>query len=194
MREVRASWSADGDAIGITSDGFVVARRLGHAIVRATAGDLTGSTTVHVVIGVAGTWRGSITIVDCWQSPATTPDPCAGRRGSTAPLVIDVTQRPTADQFDNLRAVVAVFTPPATGNFIGALDSSGHFFLDGHVERQSDSLGGGVRFRWQLDGDRLVPFSIDGLIEDKVDVQLFVRMGSTSTLFNEIWQVSTMTR
>ena len=194
MREVRADWTTEGDAISITRDGVVAARHLGNALVRASYQDLTGTGTVHVVTTVAGTWRGSITVVDCWQSPMTSPNPCQGRQGLTAPLALEVTQSATADQYDNLRATVHVFTPPATGRFIGAVDSSGFFFLDGHVERAVDSLSGEVKLRWQLENDRLVPFTADGRTEDLVDVGLSIRMGSSLPFFNEIWRLSTMTR
>jgi hypothetical protein len=194
MREVRASWSAEGEAISIAGDGSVEARRLGAAIVRASAGDLTGTTTVHVVQSVAGRWHGSVTVIDCWQTTKTMPDPCAGRRGLAAPLAIDVTQSAAADNFDNLRAVVELFIPPATGSFIGALESSGHLFLEGYAQRPSDSLGGAVRFHWRLDGDdRLVPFAMSGA-SDRLEVQLSVRMGFDWVTFNETWQGSVMTR
>jgi hypothetical protein len=190
-REVRASWSSDGDAIAITRDGAVTGRRLGHAIVQASSGDSTGSTTVHVVTSVEGRWHGSITVVDCLQTLPPDGHACEGRRGLTAPLVVDITQRASADRLDNLRATVDVFAPAARGSFIGALDSSGHLFLEGYVERAVDSFGGAVRFRWQLEGDRLVPFTIDGEI---INVQLSQRIGTATAAFNEIWQVSTMVR
>jgi hypothetical protein len=194
VREVPATWTVEGDAVSVTTGGMVVARGLGHAVVRALYQGHTGVATVHVVGSVAGTWRGSIAIADCWQSVPTTPDPCKGRRGLTAPLVLTVTQSASADQYDNLRATVEVFTPPATGNFIGAVDSSGLFFLDGHVERGFDALSGGVRFRWQLEADRLLPSTLNALGNDKIDVQLSIRTGSLLTSFSEIWQLSTITR
>jgi hypothetical protein len=194
LREVRATWTAEGDAISVTSDGLATALRRGQAIVRARYDEQTGTATVHVVTSVAGTWRGSITVVDCWQTIQTSPEPCQGRRGLIAPLVLTVSQSASADQFDNLRATAEVFTPPAVGSFIGAVDSTGFFFLDGYVERKSDSLGGAVKFRWQLEDGRLVPFTSDGRVEDTVDVQLSARIGSVLVLFNEIWRLSEMTR
>jgi hypothetical protein len=194
VREVQAKWAAEGDAVSVTPNGIVTARRLGQATVRATYQDLTGAAPVQVVASVAGIWRGSITVVDCWQTVQTAPDPCDGRRGLIAPLVLNVTQNATADLYDNLRATVDVFTPPARGSFIGAVDSSGLFFLDGYVQRPDDSLSGGVRFRWQLENNQLVPFIIDGRVDDSVDVQLSVRVRATAVLINEIWKLSTMVR
>jgi hypothetical protein len=194
LREVDATWTSDSDAISLTRDGRVTALRLGAASVQAQFEDLVGTGTVHVVGSVAGIWRGSIAIVQCWQPIETVPDPCEGRRGGTAPLVLNVTQKAAADLYDNLRATVEVFEPPATGSFVGAVDSSGLFFLEGYVQRPADSLGGAVRLRWQLDGDRLVPFTADGRVEDTIDVQLTVRTGSDVSLVSEIWQLSTMTR
>jgi hypothetical protein len=193
VREVRARWAAEGDAVSITTDGIVTGRRLGQATVRAFYEDLTGVVPVQVVASVAGNWRGSITVVDCWQTVETAPDPCERRRGLVAPLVLNVTQNATADLYDNLRATVDVFTPPARGSFIGAFDSSGLFFLDGNVERPIDSLSGAVRFRWMLENNQLVPFTIDGRVEDS-DVQLSLRVGATTVLINEIWKLSTMVR
>ena len=133
-REVSARWTAEGDAISITSGGAFVARRLGYAIVHANHGDQTGTTMVHVVTSVAGIWRGSVTVMDCWQSTVTAPDPCESRRGLTAPIVLTVSQSASAE-LGNLTATIAVFTPPATGPFVGLLDSYGTFFLQGFVER-----------------------------------------------------------
>ena len=66
-REVSARWTAEGDAISITSGGAFVARRLGNAIVHANHDDQTGTAMVHVVTSVAGIWRGSVTVMDCWR-------------------------------------------------------------------------------------------------------------------------------
>jgi hypothetical protein len=112
----------------------------------------------------------------------------------TAPLALDVTQLGFADPRENLRAVVDMFTPPASGRFVGGFDGSGFFFLEGYVERRQDALGGAVKLRWQYEDKRLVVFAVDGRPDDLVDVQLSVRAGSTVTTFNEIWQLSTMTR
>lgn len=192
LRDVQARWTAEGDAVSITSDGTVTGRHFGHATVRAEYQGVAGTGVVHVVASVAGTWRGSITVLDCWQTVETSPSPCEGRRGLTAPLVLAVIQRETADLYDNLRAAVDIFAPPARGNFIGAVDSSGLFFLEGAVERPGDGLSGAVKFRWNLDNGRLVPFAIDGQRDDLVDVQLSVRIGAATIAFNEIWQLSTM--
>ena len=192
LREVRARWSADGDAVSIAADGTVTGRHFGHATVRGEYQGFAGSAIAHVVTSVAGSWRGSITVVDCWQTVETPPNPCERRRGLTAPLVLNVTQRATADLYDNLRATVDVFAPPARGSFVGAVDSSGLFFLDGYVERPGDALSGAVKLRWNLENGRLVPFTIDGQPDDRVDVQLSVRIGAATIAFNEIWQLSTM--
>lgn len=194
LREVRATWTVEGDAVSVTSGGVVAARALGPAIVRARYDDFSGVTTVHVVDSVAGTWRGSIAVVDCWQSEPTSPDPCSGRVGLTAPLVLRVTQSASADLNDNLRAAVDVFTPPASGSFVGAVDSSGLFFLDGYIERGLDGLRGAVNLRWQRDGDRLVPWTLNARGDDRIDVGLSVRAGGVHTPFVESWQLSPMTR
>ena len=71
---------------------------------------------------------------ECWPQPGATADPCQGRAGLNAPIAVSITQSATADNYDNLRATVQVFIPPATGTgFIGATDSSGQVFLDGSI-------------------------------------------------------------
>jgi hypothetical protein len=190
-REVAARWTAEGDAISITSGGAVAARRLGHAVVHADYDGHTGTEIVHVVTSVAGTWRGSVTVVDCWQSVVTAPDPCQGRRGLTAPLVLTVSQSAAAE-LGNLTATIAVFTPPATGPFVGLLDSAGTFFLQGYVERPADGFSGGMTFRWQLDGERLVPWMINDIADDTIHVGLSSRI--SPGLFNEEWKISALTR
>jgi hypothetical protein len=192
-REVAARWTADGDAISITSGGVVSARRLGHAIVHAQYDDQRGTETVHVVGSVAGTWRGSLSVIDCWQVTASAPDPCKGRRGLISPLVLTVSQSAAAE-LGNLTATIAVFAPPATGRFVGLLDSHGTFFLQGYVERAVDGLYGGVTFRWQLDGDKLVPMTINETVDDTVDVALSTRSGGGSASFSEMWKISALTR
>ena len=194
LREVRATWTVEGEAVSVTSAGVVTARALGPAIVRAQYDDFSGVTTVHVVDSVAGTWRGTIEVVDCWQSVRTSPDPCSGRVGLTAPLVVRVTQSASADLYDNLRAAVDVFTPPASGSFVGAVDSSGLFFLDGYLERSLDGLRGGLKLRWQRENDRLLPWTLNAQGDDRLGVQLSVRAGGVHIPFDEIWQLSPMTR
>jgi hypothetical protein len=194
LREVAARWTAEGDAVSLSPEGVVTAKHLGYTKVRASYQDLVGAGTVEVVASVAGIWRGSIAVVDCWQSVASSPDPCDGRRGLTAPLVLDVSQSVTAENHDNLRAAVDVFNPPAHGSFIGAVDSSGFFFLDGFVQRPDGSLSGGVRFRWQLENNQLVPFRADAQVEDRIYVQLSVRTGSASADVTETWQLLPMVR
>lgn len=193
LREVAATWSTDGDIVSLTSAGAVTANRLGGALVRARYGTHEGQQTVHVVTSIAGTWRGSITVVDCWGGNGAMFDPCRERRGLVAPIVIDVTQSATADNFDNLRATVGVLTPPATGGFVGATDSSGQVFLDGYVERPGDLLGGALKLRWMLDAGRLVPFVDHPISPDMLDVQLSVRTPSPA-LVHEAWRLSAMSR
>jgi hypothetical protein len=186
-RQVSARWTTDGDAISITSGGVVAARRLGNAIVHAQSDDHTGTAMVHVVTSVAGTWRGSVRVVDCWQLTVTVPDPCESRRELTAPLVLTVSQSAAAE-LGNISGTIAVFTPPATGHFVGLLDSGGTFFIQGYVEH---GLQGAVTFRWQLDGERLVPLTINDSVDDTIDVQLVSRNGAS---FAEIWKMSALTR
>jgi hypothetical protein len=193
-QDVPATWTVQGNAVAVTSGGVVIARAPGHATVRAQYKGHTGEAVVQVVNSFAGTWRGSVTVVECWQPVQTSPNPCEGRVGLNAPLVLNVTQTASAENYDNLRASVDVFTPPATGSFVGAVDSSGLFFLEGYVERGSDALGGAVRFRWQIENDRLVPNTLHIFGDDTVDVSLSMRVGSLLTPFSEIWQLSTMLR
>jgi hypothetical protein len=190
-REVSARWTAEGDAISITSGGAFVARRLGNAIVHANYEDHTGTAMVHVVTSVAGIWRGSVTVLDCWQSTVTAPDPCESRRGLTAPIVLTVSQSASAE-LGNITATIAVFTPPASGPFVGLLDSAGTFFLQGYVERPSDGLFGGFSFRWQLDGERLAPMIINGTVDDIIGVGLTSRISPGA--FTETWKMSELTR
>ena len=110
--------------------------------------------------------------------------------GSAPPQV----SQSAAAELGNLTATIAVFTPPATGPFAGLLDSSGTFFLQGYVERPSDGLFGGVTFRWQLDGEKLVPMTINDTVDDTVDVGLSSRNGAGSVSFNEKWKISALTR
>jgi hypothetical protein len=188
-REVAAQWTVEGDVVSISTSGRLIAKHPGTATVRASHDDLVGTTTVHVVTSVAGTWRGSIRVVDCWPTTPSTAKACEGRNGLTAPLVLEVSQLEAADNYDNLRATVHVFTPPAHGSFIGAVDSTGLFFLEGPFERPDRSLSGYVKFRWTLENNRLVPFKVDGQVEDRIDVQLTVGKGPDSVLVNEIWEL-----
>ena len=191
-RQVQATWTAEGDAISITSDGRVVARRLGGAIVRAHYEHRTGSKTVHVVDNVAGVWHGSITVLECWDAVGVSPSPCQGRSGLTAPLVLDVTQSATAEHF-NLQASAAIFTPPAIGTLTGAVDSSGLVHLAGRLDRAEDSLSGEVLLQWRLENGRLMP-ALNALTESRVDVQLSVRIGSGTPVFHELWEISPLNR
>jgi hypothetical protein len=193
-RDVPATWTVQGDAVAVTSGGVAIARALGHATVRAQYQGHTGEAVVHVVSSFAGTWRGSVTVVACSHPQQSASSPCDGRAGLSTPMVLTVTQSTSAENYDNLRATVEVFTPPATGSFVGAVDSSGLFFLDGHVERGADALGGAVRFRWQIENDRLVPNTLHVLGNDTTDVFLSMRVGGLVTSFSEVWQLSTMTR
>jgi hypothetical protein len=192
-REVQARWTTEGDAISITSGGSVTARRLGAATVRAQYRDLSGTGIVHVVPSVAGTWRGSITVLDCWQAVPTTPDPCANRRGLVAPFSLMVSQTDAAE-LGNLTGTISAFTPAATGNFVGLLDSGGVFFIQGHIERAQDRLETAVSFRWMLENDRLVPLNVDGRIEDQLDLQPSVRIGSQIVGFSESWRMWPLSR
>lgn len=192
-REVEARWTADGDVISISTAGAIVARRLGAATVRAQYRNLTGTGTVHVVPSVAGTWRGTLTVLDCWQSVVTSPDPCTNRRGSNAPFSLTVSQTDSAE-LGNLTGTIAAFTPAATGSFVGLLDSGGVFFIQGYIERAQDRLQAPVTFRWILEGERLVPLKVDDRIEDQIDVQLSMRVGSEVVTFSEIWRLSSLTR
>jgi len=192
-REVAARWATEGDVISIGSSGEVIARRLGKATVRAQYQDLTGTEMVHVVTSVAGTWRGSVILVDCWQTILTVPDACGDRRGSTAPLVLTVSQSAAAE-LGNITGTIAVFIPPATGRFVGLLDSSGTFFVQGHVERPEDGLQGAVSLRWQFDGDQLVPMTINEQIDNDVLLTVSGYSASGHLSFTEIWKISALTR
>ncbi len=187
--EVSANWTAEGNAISLASNGVVIARQVGGATVHAHYGGHTGTETVHVVTSVAGTWRGSIKVLDCWPDRETSPDPCANRLGASDPLVVSVTQSATGDHLGNLRAVVQVLTPPAAGPFVGLVDSGGVVFLDGHVDRPSDSLSFAFNLRWELKDGTLVPLTSN--LDDTMDVLLATR---SSPLIHERWQLSTMTR
>jgi hypothetical protein len=146
-----------------------------------------------VVPSVAGTWRGTITVVDCWQSQPTSPDPCANRRGLVAPLAVNVSQSAAAE-LGNLTGTLSAFTPAATGEFVGLFDSGGVFFIQGHVERPQDRLAAALTFRWVLEGDRLVPLMVNDAPEDRVDVTPSVRIAGQPVGFSEIWRMSPLTR
>lgn len=193
LREVPATWSADGDAISISGNGVVTANHVGGVTVRARFGEHDGVQTVHVVTSVAGTWRGTVAVVDCAPQPGATADPCQGRVGLNAPIAVTIIQSATADNFDNLRATVQVFTPPATGSFIGATDSSGQVFLDGAVVRPGDDLAGALKLRWMLEENRLVPFTDSPRGADMLDVLLSTRLPAAA-LFGETWRMSPLSR
>lgn len=193
LREVPATWSADGDAISITGSGIVTANHIGGVTVHARFGEHDGVQTVHVVTSVAGTWRGTVAVVDCSPQPGASVDPCHGRVGLNAPISVAITQSATADNFDNLRATVQVFTPPAAGNFIGATDSSGQVFLDGAVTRPGDDLSGGLKLRWMLEENRLVPFADSPRGADLFDVLLSTRLPAAAS-FGETWRMSPLSR
>jgi hypothetical protein len=110
-----------------------------------------------------------------------------------APLMLTVSQSAAAE-LGNLTGTIEAFTPPASGNFVGLLDSGGTFFVQGHVERAQDGLQGGVTFRWQLEGEQLVPMTINGMLDDTIDVGLAMRSGSGFVSFAEIWKMSALTR
>jgi hypothetical protein len=194
LREVTATWSADGDAISITGNGVVTANHLGGVTVRARFDKHDGVQTVHVVPSVAGTWRGTIAVVECWPQSGATADPCQGRVGLNAPIAVSITQSATADNYDNLRATVQVFTPPATGSgFIGATDSSGQVFLDGSIGRPGDGLAGALKLRWLLEENRLVPFGDGPRGADMLDVLLSTHLPASMT-FGETWRMSALSR
>ena len=193
LRQVAATWTSDSDAVSLTPAGAVTANHFGGATVHASFASHAGVQTVHVVPSVAGIWRGSITVVDCWRQNEGAGDPCQGRMGTTAPIAVTITQSATADNFDNLRATVQVFSPPASGGFIGATDSSGQVFLDGYVERSSDSLGGALKLRWMLADGRMVPFTDSARGADMLDVLLSRRLPTAATV-GETWQLSSMSR
>ena len=194
LREVTATWSADGDAISLSSNGTVTANHVGGVTVHARFDDHSGVHTVHVVSSVAGTWRGTIAVVDCWPQPQQAADPCQGRVGLNAPIAVSITQSATADNYDNLRATVQVFTPPATGSgFIGATDSSGQVFLDGTVVRPGDGLAGALKLRWMLEENRLVPFLDSPKGPDMLDILLSTRLPA-SMLLGETWRMSALAR
>jgi hypothetical protein len=86
-----------------------------------------------------------------------------------------------------------VFTPPATGSFIGATDSSGQVFLDGAVVRPGDDLAGALKLRWMLEENRLVPFTDSPRGADMLDVLLSTRLPAAA-LFGETWRMSPLSR
>jgi hypothetical protein len=192
-REVAARWSTDGDAISIGRGGEVTARHLGKAAVRAQYQNLTGTGIVHVVASVAGTWRGSVILVECWQTTLPVSDACGDRRGSTASLVLTVSQSAAAE-LGNVTGTIAVFTPPATGRFVGLLDSDGTFFIQGHAERPEDGVQGAVSLRWQFDGQQLVPMTSNDQIDDDALLTVSGTSQSGQLSFTEIWKTSALTR
>jgi len=192
MREVAATWTADGDAISLTRDGAVTANHYGGVTVHARFDDHDGVSMVHVVPSVAGTWRGSITVVDCW-SPGGAADQCRPWIDLNAPMAVTITQRATAENYDNLRATVQIFTPPATGSFIGATDSSGQVFLDGAIERPGDGLSTGLKLRWMTEQDRLVPFGDGPRGADMLDVLLSLRLPAPAGV-GQLWRLSPLSR
>ena len=193
LREVTATWSADGDAIALTSNGAVTANHVGGVTVHARFDDHSGVQTVHVVSSVAGTWRGTTAIVDCWPQSQSGTDPCRGRVGLSAPIAVSITQSATADNYDNLRATVQVLTPPATGSdFIGATDSSGQVFLDGAVVRSGDGLAAALKLRWMLEDNHLVPFGDSPKGADMLDVLLSTRLPASAV--GETWRMSPLSR
>jgi hypothetical protein len=192
-REVPARWTVEGDAISITPAGGVMARRIGAATVRAEYRDQVGTAIVHVVQSVAGTWRGTITVVDCWQPQPASPDPCADRRGLVAPLTLNVSQSAAAE-LGNLTGSISAFAPAATGDFVGLFDSGRVFFIQGHVERPQDRLATALSFRWVLEGERLVPLTVNDALDDRIDVSPSVRIGGQIVAFAEIWRISPLTR
>jgi hypothetical protein len=51
-----------------------------------------------------------------------------------------------------------------------------------------------VKFRWQLEGDRLVRSTLNEGGDDIVGVDLSVRTATSPSGFSELWRVSAMTR
>jgi hypothetical protein len=191
-REVPAVWTTDSDVFSIAGDGGVTARRLGKTMVHARYHDRTGDAVVHVVASVAGTWQGTVTFVDCWEPGANGANPCRDQRPATAPLLLSVSQSAAAE-LGNISGVLTVFSPPATGKFVGLFDSDGVFFVQGVVERQQESVHGGVSLRWLLDGNALVPGDGPDIMPDTL-LTVTGSSDSGALLFTEIWKAGRLTR
>jgi hypothetical protein len=79
-------------------------------------------------------------------------------------------------------------------DFVGLFDSGGVFFIQGHVERPQDRLATALSFRWVLEGERLVPLTVNDALDDRIDVSPSVRIGGQIVAFAEIWRISPLTR
>jgi hypothetical protein len=188
----RATWSIEGTAASIASDGTLTARSLGHATVRAVANGSSGEYPVAVVPNVAGVWRGSVTVVDCYREQGSGGDPCDQRRELPHPLVLTISQRPSSSPPEQIDVVVSVqaFTPPASGTFYGALDGIGTVFMQGSLERATEYLAaGGVTLLMQLDGNRMESF--EGRL---VDVGVALRNADGGQSLRERWRLSSIVR
>jgi hypothetical protein len=186
---VSASWTADGDAIKITSGGVVTALRIGFATVRATANDRAGSGAflVSVVPNLAGTWRGTITVAYCERVRGEGADPCGQRSGIVQPLVLAISQvMSSSDQVDLIIAAEA-FTPPAKGTIPGAVDSSGAIFIQGVLVRSADQFDVRPTIRAQLTGTRIEPF-------EQVEVMVTMHYAGIQQSLREVWQLSALVR
>jgi hypothetical protein len=137
---------------------------------------------------VAGTWRGEVTIADCWRVQGGGADPCDARRGRTEPLILEIAHitSPTPDV--DLRIAVQAFVPAAAGMCFGTRDATGAIFFQGLLRRAADQFDVLVTFRGQLDGNR-----IDSL-EEMIDVNVTMRNSAGSQSLGERWMFSPIRR
>lgn len=155
--QVPVTWSTDSSLIELGADGSVRAVQRGTATVRALAGGHgTHTVAIEIVPEIPGVWRGTITVASCRRVSGEGPDPCDARRGTSASLALDVTQR-AAGSLTNINGAVEVaFTPASSGWFQGSLDSRGALTITGGL---MSGLTGTWGFRAQLDesGSRMEP-------------------------------------
>jgi hypothetical protein len=188
----RATWSIDGTAASIAPDGTLTARNIGVATVRATANGAMGEYPIDVVPNIAGVWRGSFTIVDCYREQGGGGDPCDQRRGVSQPLVFAISQLPSSSPPEQIDVIVSAqaFAPPASGTFYGVLDGTGTVFLQGSLERVTEYLAaGGVTLLMHLEGNRLESF--EGRL---VEVGVALRNAGGEQSLRERWRLSPIVR
>lgn len=188
----RPTWSIDGTAASIASDGTLTARTLGHATVRASGSGVIGEYLIAVVPSIAGAWRGSLTVVDCYREQGDGDDPCDNRRGVQQPLAFTIAQRPSSSPPEQIDVIVSVqaFAPPANGTFYGALDGIGTVFLQGSLERTNEYFAaGGVTLLMRVDGDRMESFE-----GRPVDVGVALRNADGGQSLRERWRLSSIVR
>jgi hypothetical protein len=186
--QVPVTWSTDSALIELGADGSVRAVQRGAATVRAAAGGHgIHMVSIEIVPEIPGVWRGTIAVASCRRVSGEGPDPCDARRGTSASLALEVTQRAAGSLANVNGAVELGFTPASSGWFQGSLDSRGGLTISGGL---TSGLTGTWGFGAQLDesGSRMEPRA------QTSEFSLRLQTGAGRQDLAETWVLSPLTR